>query len=101
MCGWEGNFCRTTVGGLQSQIDEIVRRVLDGRVVRPASSSDNVTTVSHELDRIRRQEMEALLELGLQPCRGLLLYGPPGTKIVLALLEHNSSSLLEISTHST
>jgi len=72
VCDLQAGFCGT-VGGLQTQIDEIVRRVLDGRVVRPVSSD-----ASHELDVIRRQEMEGLLELGLQPVRGLLLYGPPG-----------------------
>jgi vesicle-fusing ATPase len=69
----------TAVGGLQPQIEEIVRRVLDGRVIRPVGEGvgiHNSTNIS--LDRMRRQEMEGLLELGLQPVRGLLLHGPPG-----------------------
>jgi hypothetical protein len=67
----------TAVGGLQPQIEEIVRRVLDGRVIRPVGEGvSNSTSIS--LDRTRRQEMEVLLELGLQPVRGLLLHGPPG-----------------------
>jgi vesicle-fusing ATPase len=68
----------TAVGGLQPQIEEIVRRVLDGRVIRPVASEGASNNTSISLDRIRRQEMEVLLELGLQPVRGLLLYGPPG-----------------------
>jgi vesicle-fusing ATPase len=68
----------TAVGGLQPQIEEIVRRVLDGRVIRPVASEGVSNSTSISLDRSRRQEMEVLLELGLQPVRGLLLHGPPG-----------------------
>lgn len=75
VCDLEETFCNS-VGGLRPQIDEIVRRVLDGRVVRAASSDE--ANYSEALDRIRREEMKGLLELGLEPVRGLLLYGPPG-----------------------
>lgn len=79
ICDLETNFC-STIGGLQPQINEIVRRVLDGRVVRPVNSMTSIDGLdtSQVLDRIRREEMEGLLALGLQPVRGLLLYGPSG-----------------------
>lgn len=63
----------SSVGGLRPQIDAIVRRVLDGRVIRPATSTDSAS-VHHE----RSKEAKVLAELGLDPVRGLLLYGPPG-----------------------
>ena len=75
VCDLEDYFC-TSTGGLRRQIDEIVRRVLDGRVVQPAD--DTQSSPSTEMDRIRREEMQGLLELGLHPPKGLLLYGPPG-----------------------
>lgn len=78
-----------SVGGLQSQIDSIIRRVLDGRVLASTSESvmsKNITNLS-AADAIRRKEMEALLDLGLQPVRGLLLYGPPGTGKTLVARE--------------
>ena len=74
---------QSTVGGLQPQIDAIVRRVLDGRVIRPAeddstgvnaTSGDSTTT---EL-ALAAMEAEELALLGLTPVRGLLMYGPPG-----------------------
>ena len=67
------------VGGLQPQIDSIVRRVLDGRVVRPAEVVDAETKdeVTYELAKATR-EAEQLALLGLTPVKGLLLYGPPG-----------------------
>jgi vesicle-fusing ATPase len=65
----------SSVGGLQPQIQSIVRRVLDGRVVRPVQDLQVDDTNAH---RIRTEEARALAELGLQPVRGLLLYGPPG-----------------------
>jgi hypothetical protein len=76
---------RSTVGGLQPQIESIVRRVLDGRVIRPAeeaSEGDDDTatsggdTTSTELS-MAALEAEELSVLGLSPVRGLLLYGPP------------------------
>eukprot|EP00977_Amphora_coffeiformis_P019027 scaffold6860_cov162-Amphora_coffeaeformis.AAC.5 len=77
VCELEDYFCSST-GGLRRQIDEIVRRVLDGRVVRPADETLVDATTAEEIDRIRREEMKGLLELGLHPPKGLLLYGPPG-----------------------
>jgi len=85
---------RSSVGGLQPQINAIVRRVLDGRVIRPAeegaigggqnsktTTGDSTTT---EL-ALAAMEAEELALLGLTPVRGLLLYGPPGTgKTLLA-----------------
>ena len=63
-----------SVGGLQSQIDQIIRRVLDGRTVSSVDEGGSI----NEADRVRRQEMETLSAMGIQPVRGLLLYGPPG-----------------------
>ncbi|KAL7558658.1 hypothetical protein ACA910_010034 [Epithemia clementina (nom. ined.)] len=86
---------QSSVGGLQPQIDAIVRRVLDGRVIRPADDSDdygrrrrssvnggdaasfNDDKISHEL-AWNALEAEELALIGLTPVRGLLLYGPPG-----------------------
>jgi hypothetical protein len=65
----------STVGGLRTQIDSIVRRVLDGRVIRPVSDSG---IGDDSFLEERSKEANALAELGLQPVRGLLLYGPPG-----------------------
>jgi hypothetical protein len=85
------------VGGLGPQIEAIVRRVLDGRVIRPAevdaqgnmlsfieAKSQYSDTVGFGLDESTKQLSMASLEaqeleiLGLTPVRGLLLYGPPG-----------------------
>lgn len=68
----ESSF-QTKVGGLSTQVEAIVRRVLDGRVIRPASDETGKT-----IDTARSKEAEAMLELGLQPVKGLLLFGPPG-----------------------
>ncbi|KAL3906130.1 MAG: hypothetical protein SGILL_009398 [Bacillariaceae sp.] len=54
----------TALGGLQPQIDSIIRRVLDGRV------NPDIST--------RSTELQTLLDLGLSPVKGLLLYGLPG-----------------------
>ena len=68
----------SSLGGLRPQISEIIRRVLDGRVLaRPPGElapgeQDELSTV-----RLRR-EMQSLADLGLKPVRGLLLHGPPG-----------------------
>jgi vesicle-fusing ATPase len=85
-----------TVGGLRPQIETIVRRVLDGRVVRPADEipgSARATVASHPSGGghvscdpfTAQQDAEVLAALGLAPVRGLLLHGPPGTgKTLLA-----------------
>lgn len=72
---------RSSVGGLQPQIDAIVRRVLDGRVIRPADQDTNNNVDIDETTRAlasAAMEAEELALLGLTPVRGLLLYGPPG-----------------------
>jgi vesicle-fusing ATPase len=72
---------RSAVGGLQPQIEAIVRRVLDGRVIRPAEVVDQEITNDDETTRalaVAAMEAEELSLLGLSPVRGLLLYGPPG-----------------------
>jgi vesicle-fusing ATPase len=61
------------VGGLSKQVEEIVRRVIDGRIIRPVNDESSTT-----FDRSRSQEAQLLLDLGIQPVKGLLLYGPPG-----------------------
>lgn len=57
---------QSSLGGLKAQIDTIVRRVLDGRVLLRSESSTAAL------------EACELACLGLVPVRGLLLYGPPG-----------------------
>ena len=99
---------RSRVGGLGPQIDSIVRRVLDGRVIRPAEvdgrgnllsfdeaksqyggdennlNGNNEQNQAMGLEDASKQlslaamEAEELALLGLTPVRGLLLYGPPG-----------------------
>lgn len=81
---------QTAVGGLKPQIEAIVRRVLDGRVIRPAESADRVQAAladgssAQPMDDTAQNwntaalEAEELALLGLTPVRGLLLYGPPG-----------------------
>ena len=64
---------RSAVGGLQPQIDTIIRRVLDGRVLRPVDDDDQDSMMSTTV-----AEAKELQLLGLSPVRGLLLYGPPG-----------------------
>lgn len=85
---------KNKVGGLEPQIDAIVRRVLDGRSIYASNGSSK-----------QRLEAEELASLGLQPVRGLLLYGPPGTGElcrvhlyhVIQLMPHNltRSSLVQ------
>jgi len=70
---------RSQVGGLQTQIDAIVRRVLDGRIMRPAEDDERMEkdAISQQLSMASMEAQELAL-LGLTPVRGLLLYGPPG-----------------------
>ena len=92
------NEFKSSVGGLGDQIEVIVRRVLDGRVIRPvdegsvfaggdadsdanASAGDAETSLVEMTDgELYQAAMEAdeLALLGLTPVKGLLLYGPPG-----------------------
>ena len=69
---------RSTVGGLQPQIDAIVRRVLDGRIIRPADAHNTEQDATTAELALVSMESEELAVLGLTPVRGLLLYGPPG-----------------------
>jgi vesicle-fusing ATPase len=83
---FESDF-KGAVGGLQFQIDAIVRRVLDGRVIRPAQEDDGSIEKDEMTTALTTATLEAqeLAVLGLTPVRGLLLYGPPGTgKTLLA-----------------
>jgi vesicle-fusing ATPase len=76
---FESSF-KSRVGGLSKEIDAIVRRVLDGRVIRPADETvagESTNDAGYDLNQAAR-EAEALRELGLFPVKGLLLYGPPG-----------------------
>jgi vesicle-fusing ATPase len=78
-----------TVGGLRPQIDMIVRRVLDGRMIRPVDElgnrNANDNSGHNPNDPTLALDAEELSALGLAPVRGLLLHGPPGTgKTLLA-----------------
>jgi len=79
------SYFQRRVGGLQPQIDAIVRRVLDGRSIYSHRSSANTDSAS----AIAKAKIEAqeLAALGLQPVRGLLLYGLPGTGKTLLVRE--------------
>jgi len=58
----------TIVGGLNSQIEAIVRRVLDGRVIRPAEEE---VSGDSNLDLTKTvMEAETLAQLGLSPVKG-------------------------------
>jgi hypothetical protein len=56
-----------SVGGLPLQIDQVIRRVVDGRGQGQRDNGNN-----------NNGDMAFLYSLGLAPIRGLLLYGPPG-----------------------
>ena len=56
----------TVLGGLQTEIQAIIRRVLDGR----QTSNDAAATPT--------SDYQLMLDLGLSPVRGVLLYGKPG-----------------------
>jgi hypothetical protein len=75
---------RSSVGGLQPQIDAIVRRVLDGRSIYSTHTEDGTARTAINRSRL---EAEELLLLGLQPVRGLLLYGLPGVGKTLIVRE--------------
>lgn len=51
------------LGGLDTQIEAIVRRVLEGRA---------------QIGNTDENEVQAMIDLGLHPVKGLLLHGPPG-----------------------
>lgn len=55
----------SVLGGLESQIEAIVRRVLEGRALLGTNT-------------IHTEELQAMLDLGLHPIKGILLHGPPG-----------------------
>ena len=88
---FESSF-KSSVGGLNDQIEVIVRRVLDGRVIRPVDEDSGsfieeqmknnledslVSKTNGELSQAALEADELAL-LGLTPVRGMLLYGPPG-----------------------
>jgi hypothetical protein len=74
---------KSRVGGLQPQIDAIVRRVLDGRSIYSSTDGNNDNSAIQK----SRLEAEELALLGLQPVRGLLLYGKPGVGKTLLVRE--------------
>ncbi|KAL7566826.1 hypothetical protein ACA910_021327 [Epithemia clementina (nom. ined.)] len=77
----------TSLGGLEPQIDEIIRRVLDGRSFAPYNENDTMEANNGSTEhnwrsttaKVNRQnELATLWEFGIKPVRGLLLYGKPG-----------------------
>jgi len=69
----------TVLGGLQPEIQSIIRRVLDGR----RRGVDSSGAAGNLLDGAAASsssssELQTMLEFGLSPVRGLLLYGKPG-----------------------
>ncbi|KAL7539402.1 hypothetical protein ACHAXR_011870 [Thalassiosira sp. AJA248-18] len=78
------NHFESRVGGLKPQIDSIVRRVLDGRSIYATDTKNGSDT---NATNKARMEAEELSLLGLQPVRGLLLYGRPGVGKTLIVRE--------------
>ena len=66
----------SVLGGLQKEVDTIIRRVLDGRALQYRNR--DVDDGRDHSRAIRAKEMQEMLDLGLHPVRGLLLYGSPG-----------------------
>ena len=75
---------QSRVGGLQTQIDAIVRRVLDGRSIYATPTGDGNDRKTMNKARLEAEELSLL---GLQPVRGMLLYGRPGTGKTLIVRE--------------
>ena len=90
------NDFRSSVGGLGNEVAMIIRRVLDGRVLKPADEDDAVgdegDSTNAELS-VASMEAEELAALGLSPVRGLLLYGPPVSFLVCSCVFLFSLSL--------
>lgn len=84
---------QNSVGGLQPQIDAIVRRVLDGRSIYATQTKVGKDTSMTNQARIEAEELSLL---GLQPVRGLLLYGRPGEALVHSLLQHCKVTIADI-----
>ncbi|EJK54027.1 hypothetical protein THAOC_26422, partial [Thalassiosira oceanica] len=79
---------RDRVGGLSAQVEAIVRRVVDGRSIYAASPGGGGGEAGDPVSASRaRREAEELALLGLQPVRGLLLYGEPGVGKTLIVRE--------------
>ena len=82
------SMLQVSLGGLRPQINEIVRRVLDGRLYFPYYEDNNTTADTSNdqgqngnsvLNSPSKQDLSSSLwELGIKPVRGLLLYGKPG-----------------------
>ncbi|KAL9185295.1 hypothetical protein ACHAXT_003072 [Thalassiosira profunda] len=75
---------KSRVGGLQPQIDAIVRRVLDGRSIYATHSEGGEDGSARSQSRLEAEELSLL---GLHPVRGLLLYGRPGVGKTLIVRE--------------
>jgi len=75
---------QSRVGGLQTQIDAIVRRVLDGRSIYSTHNGDGSDGKTMNQARLEAEELSLL---GLQPVRGMLLYGKPGVGKTLIVRE--------------